>query len=176
VIICEINIDGVWKYISNQDLQFDDSTEPWDGYVAAFPRLQFGISNDWGGLVSKSYGGISLKTNLFSGTPPLSAETKIYHTALDYASRILLFDGYAHRKEMAQDVISYDFYPYPDTNTINAVAENDTLFNICSAAAATLGLTFDGSLAQSTSPTVVYTTPASDNLLLSELGKNGSVL
>lgn len=171
MILCEIKLGGTWNYISNQDLMLSDSSVPWDSYVARFPNMQFGVQNDWGGLVSQSFGGLVLKTALFAADPPVSAEVKIYHTLTDYAGKTLIFEGYAHRKIVAADVVNCDLYPYPDTDTINAVAYNDTLYNIVSAAATTLSLTFDGTAAQSTSPTVVYTTPSSDNLLLDELGK-----
>ena len=171
MILCEIKLSGTWNYISNQDIMLSDSTVPWDSYVARFPNMQFGVKSDWGGLVSKSFGGITLKTALFTADPPMSAEIKIYHTLTNYADKTLIFEGYAHRKTVAPDVINYDLYPYPDTDTVKSAAYNDTLYNIVSAAATTLSLTFDGTPAQSPSPTVVYTTPSSDNLLLEELGK-----
>lgn len=164
MIYIDIKIDGIWCYISHDDLKL---TEPYDGHLVSAPGLQFGMKEKFGGFEKPELGSITLLMELFSTViiPPVSCEIIVRHSLDTEANGIVLFEGTAHLSDFDEEIALYDLYDVNSAATENAKSYEDTLDNVVAEIATALGLAVDLTASRSPSPAVQYTTPSSDEPL-----------
>lgn len=165
MLLCEITINTVVKYVSIDGIQADGTllTHNWRPFIIGFDPPQLNIPCTHGGLAQMSFGSISFNAELFrtDWPPPVSCPIGLYYTDTTEAAREMLFAGTAHLASYDRTEIKYDLYMASYDETIAAAtAYNNTLNSVITTILTTIPeiTTVNTTYARTTSPNVTHTT------------------
>lgn len=146
----------------------------WENKIISLTPPQFSITYDHGGKFTGNFGSIGIAPDFFSDNgiwpPDKIVELSLYFTESDEASRQTVYKGYGYINRLNRTEILYDLWgesEVEDEKIASGSTYNDSLVNVFSSAATTLGLTLDSSLADSSSspPQIAYTLDKERSLL-----------
>jgi hypothetical protein len=169
-LLLEITINSVLNRVSNKQ---HNLTNEWKKRIISIDPISRGISSTHGGFARLGFGGVEFMPILFEDDwpPPIECPFTVKTTSDTEENASTLFTGTAHRSSYTFDSVQYEFYRdeystiIPDGTAFTT--DSDTLYSVFNWAcdAARLDLTFDGRLAETTSPDVYYQT-SGDQLLV----------
>lgn len=114
MLLVQIKISGVTRYISNEMISIEHSYKPWIESITA-PSWQ--MDTEYGGMVKFGYGGITISPGLFQEIgvwpPQLQCDISVYYTASTEAASTLLFESEAHLVSFDSESVQYDIRDKP---------------------------------------------------------------
>lgn len=152
---------GSLHRISNKDLTL---TYPWDSYIVSLSSIKFSLKSVQGGYAKPTFSELKISPDFFENLtwpPASSADVVIKWTDTDEDSAITVFDGKAAVSKYDRFSVSYTLtQPEFDLTLTEGTSYTNTLVNIITNRATSLGLTTDTTNSRSTSPAVSYTLEA----------------
>lgn len=164
MLLCEITINSVVKYVSIDGIQIDGTllTHNWRPRIIDIDAPQLNIPTDHGGYAQMAFGSISFHPDLFKDDwpPPVSCPIALYHTDTTEAAREEIFTGTAHFANSNREKTTYNLFGPAYDETIAATSYNNTLNNVLTTILTSISgiTTVNTTYARTTSPNVTHTT------------------
>ena len=109
MLLIEMVINGVTRYISDEMLQL---THAWKPYIESFSAPSWQMDDEHGGMVRFTAGDLTLSPGLFDELdiwpPPVQASVTAKYTATTEAAAVTLFTNMAHLTSFDREQVSYD--------------------------------------------------------------------
>lgn len=109
MLLVQIKIAGVIRYISNEMCQLEHAYKPWIDSITA-PSWQ--MDQEYGGMVRFGYGGLTISPGLFNEIgiwpPDVQCEIAVLYTESTESAAITLFESTAHLTSFNSDSVQYD--------------------------------------------------------------------
>ena len=156
MLFCKIIINGTQYGVSNE--YGESATGMWEAYIRSIGSISIEPQYEYGGRVLTTYGTIDFIPPMFDfDWPPPDTVTIWLGTGMDEASSVGISIATYVLKSFDRNGVQYTALGNGYGNTDDSSVFNDTLINVFSTFATTLGLTLNSTHARSPSPNVVYT-------------------
>jgi hypothetical protein len=109
MLLVQIKIAGVIRYISNEMCQLEHAYKPW---VAGITAPSWSMDQEYGGMVRFGYGGLTISPGLFNEIgiwpPDVQCDITVLYTESTEAAAVTLFESIAHLVNYNSDSVQYD--------------------------------------------------------------------